>query len=589
MTNNLKDEIMYCSEDEYDSDSDQPNGEEALNYEFDDYDGNVENLDDYESRTTVPEAPSNRWSNLVQVHGPVQLAALTSEYETIEEGCNALWETMMQKESEDREARLKAFEEKLVQDRIDLVKFNAFLSTFPTESEDGKAKRLEKKKLELAELLKAKTKNRKLGTAALPFPHRRNGGGKHSKKEPATTEVIAARRALHRSQTKKTKKEEEEARTKKFAVEGPQAVKAEKVYVTLPILVEDEMEKTETDEIRVKMMEKATIIVEEEIVQEIVEKKKKVVEEEWTKVTKKTTIEPLVIKMGVAPYRSPSSWKDRPTAARVERTRMCNSVIDGKKCYHGEKCRFAHSIDELNIQPCRFGSNCRSVYCGDNVYKNNTTMRVCQFSHPEETKNDYADRVGIAKHISPPAPTPPPAPPPQAPPPPAPPPQAPPQAPPPAAWTKPQPVWKPPSPPPQAPPPQAPPAAWTKPQPVWKPPSPPPQPVPQQKMCFSVGSGIPCPHGSRCRFFHPPLHSPIVDMPPLKMSLEKMPLEKMPLEKMPLVEKMPLEKMPLEKMPLEKMPLEKAEVVITVPSNMAPQALEMILSKGLKNVRLNVY
>ena len=230
MTNNLKDEIMYCSEDEYDSDSEQPNGEEASNYEFDDYDGNVENLDDYESRTTVPETPSNRWSDLVQVHGPVQLAALTSEYETIEEGCNALWETMMQKESEDREARLKAFEEKLVKDRIDLIKFNAFLATLPTESEDGKAKRLVKRTLELAELLKAKTKKRKLGTVALPFPHRRNGGGKHSKKEPVTIEVIAARRALHRSQTKKTKKEEEEARTKKFAVEGPQAVKAEKVY-----------------------------------------------------------------------------------------------------------------------------------------------------------------------------------------------------------------------------------------------------------------------------------------------------------------------------------------------------------------------
>ena len=224
MTITLENETMYCSESEYDSDSEQTQWEEASDDEFGIYDGEAANLD-YESRTVVPETTLKHWYKpTMRVIKPIQLAAITSDYETLEEAREALWQKMMQDEGEAREARCKEFEEELVQNEINLVTHYKFMATLPTESVDGKIKRLAKEKLEAEELVKAKMKKFKEGKKPLPFGHRRNGGGKHGRHEPASKEVIAARRAVARSLAKRSRRKEEAARQAKFALEGVKVV-----------------------------------------------------------------------------------------------------------------------------------------------------------------------------------------------------------------------------------------------------------------------------------------------------------------------------------------------------------------------------
>ena len=567
MTNNLENETMYCSDSEYDSDSEQTQWEEASDDEFGIYDGEAANLD-YESRTAVPETTSNHWykhKQTMRVPMPVQLAAMTSDYETIEEAREALWQKMMQDEHDAREARFKAFEEELVQNEINLVAHYKYQATLPTESVDGKIKRLAKEKLDAEERVKAKMKKFKEGKKALPFGHRRNGGGKHSNHEPTSKEVIAARRALHRAETKRVKKQEEELRATKFAHEGVKEVVQEE-YIMMPKSKkseeEDNQEREEMAAARAKTMKTLTNLEDLVVVKSNKTKKKKVVEpmeDEWTKVkTKKTmALEPLVLKMGAAPYKP--SWQTRTTTTtttttttkpqQLERTRMCRSVDMGKPCPHGDKCRFAHTTEELNVGPCSFGSSCRLVCCSENKYFNKKTVsKICQYIHPEETKDEYLHRAGIKTTVTVAVPnkkiTP--APSPVKP-----------------AWTKPvvtevkdvKPAWtkpvvtevkdvKP---------------AWTKPvvtevKAVEKPMEKPAWTKIQssissnsstttgKRLCSSVGTGKPCRHGAKCRFSH-----------------EKVEDEN-----------------------------NNKETVITVPAHMAMQALEMAMAKGMTNVRVEI-
>jgi hypothetical protein len=509
----IENENMYCSDLEYDSGSEQGDDVEVFGYESDDYDGKTGNLDDYELRTVIPEAPSRHYF----VHFPIQLAAMSSEYSTIEEGCKVLHETIMEKEKEEREQRLKEFEEFLVQEEKERRKWFEFLATLPTESEDGKAKRLEKMKKELEEKLKEKKKK---GNVPLPFPHRRNGGGKHSNKEPATKEVIKARRASRRAENKKTKKKEEEERSQKFAVEPVKKVE-EKPYLALPPSKND-IDNDEIEDIKTKTIEAAMANEKREKEKEkekeefeMNERERKEIErkevESWTEIKRKKQIEPIILKMGAASYiPSPA-----PPVHSCERTRICNSVVENRKCPHGEKCRFAHSLEELNLVPCRFGDKCKLV-CFEDSYKNvSKTTRVCKFSHPEETKINYAERVGITipkSHVAIPQPV----------------------------------VPKPPVPPAQTVvaklmiPPSPKVSAWKN-----------PLEIKEKPLCKSVGTGKPCPHGEKCRFRHPDINQEI--KPEIKPEINP------------------------------------DEVVITIPLCMAQQAVEMIMTKGLTNVRLKTY
>ena len=79
-------------------------------------------------------------------------------------------------------------------------------------------------------------------------------------------------------------------------------------------------------------------------------------------------------------------------------TQMCSSVATGKKCPHGTKCRFAHTLDELQRKECRFGLSCRFVKQENGVFKNakfGRTGKSCSCVHPGESDSNFASRLGI--------------------------------------------------------------------------------------------------------------------------------------------------------------------------------------------------
>jgi len=61
-------------------------------------------------------------------------------------------------------------------------------------------------------------------------------------------------------------------------------------------------------------------------------------------------------------------------------TKLCISVENNIKCKYGNKCNFAHSLDELVVNNCRFGDRCNNKY-------------VCKFKHPLESKEKYITRL----------------------------------------------------------------------------------------------------------------------------------------------------------------------------------------------------
>ena len=87
-------------------------------------------------------------------------------------------------------------------------------------------------------------------------------------------------------------------------------------------------------------------------------------------------------------------------AKKLEKTKMCISISTGKKCPHGIKCRFAHSVEELcNI--CMFGSSCKNI---KKITKTNGSISfenrrgcVCLFKHPEETNDNFLARTDKGK------------------------------------------------------------------------------------------------------------------------------------------------------------------------------------------------
>lgn len=51
------------------------------------------------------------------------------------------------------------------------------------------------------------------------------------------------------------------------------------------------------------------------------------------------------------------------TSSNNYKTQMCKSILNNISCAFGEKCRFAHSKEELRQAPCFFGRNCNNPRC----------------------------------------------------------------------------------------------------------------------------------------------------------------------------------------------------------------------------------
>jgi hypothetical protein len=83
---------------------------------------------------------------------------------------------------------------------------------------------------------------------------------------------------------------------------------------------------------------------------------------------------------------------------KLTKTRMCNSVGKGK-CQHGDKCRFAHSLDELKISTCFFGDKCRFVKVVEGKLFNKGQKR-CDHKHPNESNDEFLLRTGLDRYKS---------------------------------------------------------------------------------------------------------------------------------------------------------------------------------------------
>ena len=85
-------------------------------------------------------------------------------------------------------------------------------------------------------------------------------------------------------------------------------------------------------------------------------------------------------------------------ASKLVKTKMCKSVKLNKPCKHGDKCRFAHSFDELTKKMCAFGIGCKLVtkYTTEGKFINcpdRRTGKICMYWHPEETDESYKARI----------------------------------------------------------------------------------------------------------------------------------------------------------------------------------------------------
>jgi hypothetical protein len=85
--------------------------------------------------------------------------------------------------------------------------------------------------------------------------------------------------------------------------------------------------------------------------------------------------------------------------ANLEKTRMCNSVEKNVTCRHGERCRFAHSLEELVTRNCFFKDECRFVRFENGKLVNNG-RDTCRNKHPHESKDEFMERVGLTTRKS---------------------------------------------------------------------------------------------------------------------------------------------------------------------------------------------
>ena len=86
-------------------------------------------------------------------------------------------------------------------------------------------------------------------------------------------------------------------------------------------------------------------------------------------------------------------------ASSLHKTRMCNSLHTNEPCQHEDKCRFAHSLDELKISDCLFGQRCRFVRMsnGELINTDNTT-KVCTHKHQHESTESFMRRTGLDRY-----------------------------------------------------------------------------------------------------------------------------------------------------------------------------------------------
>jgi len=81
-----------------------------------------------------------------------------------------------------------------------------------------------------------------------------------------------------------------------------------------------------------------------------------------------------------------------PSAVRQTngKSRLCKFQ---EKCKFKATCTYAHSTDEIAVNPCQFGTRCKLIKNeGNNVTNNVAMKKKCGFIHPKESKEMYLTR-----------------------------------------------------------------------------------------------------------------------------------------------------------------------------------------------------
>jgi hypothetical protein len=80
-------------------------------------------------------------------------------------------------------------------------------------------------------------------------------------------------------------------------------------------------------------------------------------------------------------------------SSELRKTRMCKNL----GCSYGTNCNYAHNIDELNIQNCAFGDDCKHVNVTNGIVTNNRVGKQCVFKHISETNEQCKIRTKIGE------------------------------------------------------------------------------------------------------------------------------------------------------------------------------------------------
>ena len=366
-----------ASEDEMDqfcdwSDYDEP----AANF-------SEEDLSDFEEETAGSEIyPSSRLE-VRRLPPPIQLAALSSRFDTLahsHEFHEKQRQDALEKERVAREVKFAEQSRLLMEQRRK-----------ETKAEQAKLMQ-QNKEISLPPQLPVEKKETK--TKSWRSRPRRSGrlvDGETPQMRAEHAKEMARRRSARRKATKLAKAKEE-AKAKERAViavaaEVEDAIQRPSASSTLTLEEEEErlVEEAEMQEIRDLVAAKLRLKTEEPETsspEKFVARKRRKIKK--TKVF--LSLEPAprsdVIRAKAFEKLTESKKSEAP-----RKSQMCRSVGTRRRCPHGPRCRFAHSIGELAPQSCHFGSTCRRVqregvgYSGD-----------CHFIHPSETKENYIER-----------------------------------------------------------------------------------------------------------------------------------------------------------------------------------------------------
>ena len=125
-------------------------------------------------------------------------------------------------------------------------------------------------------------------------------------------------------------------------------------------------------------------VIEQQPVKQVIEQQPVTIDEGWTEVKK------------IKRNETPKAFVN-DISCNIK-TQICRSVSLKIKCHYGEKCKYAHKINELNVKNCSFGINCKLVKYNNREYVNSNTMKSCCYKHPSETNENLYIRNNLKKN-----------------------------------------------------------------------------------------------------------------------------------------------------------------------------------------------